>query len=133
MNMKNVFLIAMLALGSVSFANVNTLRTEVVTSSEEKVTVFVEGMSCAMGCANTIEKTLNATAGISSASVDFEAGTAEIVYNPEVISKDEILKTINGVNGGETYTASFEKASSPKKACCSSKSGKSSCGEKGKP
>jgi copper chaperone CopZ len=127
--LRNLFVVALLAFGALSVsAFVSNNSSEIVsTDGNEKVSVVVEGMSCAMGCANTIEKTLNKTEGIVSATVNFEEGTADIEFDPEVISKEDILTTIESVNGGDHYKASFAVAGGAKKSCCSSASGKSGC------
>ena len=136
--LRNLFVAALLIFGALSVSAFvsNNVPEIVSTEGNEKVSVVVEGMSCAMGCANTIENTLNKTEGIVSASVNFEEGTADIEFDPEVISKDEILTTIESVNGGDHYKASFAAVGSHsggKKSCCSSaSSGKSGCGSKAK-
>jgi Cu+-exporting ATPase len=131
--MRNLIVIALLSFGAISTAAFAGSNFELVVSKadgNEKVSVVVEGMACAMGCANAIENTLNKTEGIVSASVNFEEGTADVEFDPEVISKEDILKTIESVNGGDHYKASFAVAGSDagaKKSCCSSASGKSGC------
>ena len=136
--LRNLFVIALLSIGALSVSAVSSsypASVVIPADGNEKISVVVEGMSCAMGCANTIENTLKKTDGIVSASVNFEEGTADIEFDPEVISKEFILETIESVNGGEHYKASFASTSSTggaKKSCCSSKSGKSGCGSKAK-
>ncbi|MCE5193815.1 MAG: heavy metal translocating P-type ATPase [Candidatus Cryosericum sp.] len=53
--------------------------------STKKVTVDVSGMTCA-SCAMTVEKTLNKTAGISSATVNINTEKATFVYDPDVLT-----------------------------------------------
>lgn len=135
--LRNLIIIALLSFGAVSISAIAGNNATVVapsTEGNEKISVVVEGMSCAMGCANTIEKTLLKTEGVVSASVNFEEGTADIEFDPEVISKEEILTAIEAVNGGDHYKASFAATGSTggKKSCCSSASGKSGCGSKAK-
>jgi periplasmic mercuric ion binding protein len=74
-----------------------------VEIAEAQVTVAVDGMVCAMGCAGKIEETLNETPGVNSASVDFEAGTASIVYNSAEMSEEEVIAVIEGVNNGQYH------------------------------
>ena len=54
-----------------------TQQEEVTTmvASNATVSMTIEGMVCAMGCAAVIEKKLNATPGIAKASVDFPSKT----------------------------------------------------------
>ncbi|MGB9666462.1 MAG: heavy metal translocating P-type ATPase [Candidatus Cryosericum sp.] len=53
--------------------------------STKKVTVHVSGMTCA-SCAMTVEKTLNRTSGISSATVNINTEKATFVYDPDVLT-----------------------------------------------
>ncbi|MDR1688654.1 MAG: sulfite exporter TauE/SafE family protein [Clostridiales bacterium] len=60
----------------------------------------ISGMTC-INCQNKIEKKLLETPGIRSAAINFSSGLANIMYNEEVISFDEIAKTIEKLG----YTA----------------------------
>lgn len=71
--------------------------------AEAQVTLAVDGMMCAMGCAGKIEETLNETPGVNSASVDFEAGTATIAYNSAEMSEEDVIAVIEGVNNGQYH------------------------------
>lgn len=51
----------------------------------KKITVDVSGMTCA-SCAMTVEKTLNRTAGISSATVNINTEKATFVYDPDILT-----------------------------------------------
>ena len=42
----------------------------------------IEGMTCAMGCAKTIENKLAHTNGVKSVTVDFEKTLATIEFDP---------------------------------------------------
>ncbi len=62
----------------------------------------IEGMTCAIGCAATIEKNLNQTTGVASATVDFESKTAWILYDAKVMALEEISEVVRAT--GEAYT-----------------------------
>lgn len=62
----------------------------------------IEGMTCAIGCAATIEKNLNQTTGVASATVDFESKTAWILYDAKVMGLEEISEVVKAT--GEAYT-----------------------------
>lgn len=53
----------------------------------------IGGMTC-VSCQNTIEKALRRTEGVVSASVSHTHATADIVYNAEKISPDDIIAVI---------------------------------------
>lgn len=61
----------------------------------------IEGMTCAMGCAKTIEKELANLEGVKEAKVDFESTVATLELDPTRVNQDLILETISKV--GDTY------------------------------
>ena len=62
----------------------------------------IDGMTCALGCAGTIEKNLNQTAGVASATVDFESHTAWVIYDAKAIGLKEISEVVKAT--GEAYS-----------------------------
>jgi len=62
----------------------------------------IKGMTCAMGCAKTIEKKLAKTDGILSAKVDFENELASVEFNADKIDKNALNKIVTGVS--DTYS-----------------------------
>ncbi|MDR0424003.1 MAG: sulfite exporter TauE/SafE family protein [Clostridiales Family XIII bacterium] len=58
--------------------------------------LMIGGMTCA-GCQNKIEKKLKNTAGIHSVNVGYAEGTAEIVFDPALISLDRIGAVIEAL------------------------------------
>ena len=69
------------------------LNMEALVKSELQIT----GMTCAIGCAASIEKKLNATPGIQSATVSFESALAQIVFDPNWIQDQELSTVIQSV------------------------------------
>ena len=59
----------------------------------KKVTLDVRGMTCA-ACAMTVEKTLNKTPGVDSATVNINTERATIVYDPAMLSLDEAASDV---------------------------------------
>ena len=64
----------------------------------------IEGMTCAIGCAVTIENKLQRTYGIVSAKVDFETNTGWVTYDATMLNLDEISSVVKSI--GTTYSAS---------------------------
>ncbi len=60
----------------------------------KNLNLAIKGMTC-VDCAGSIAKLLNVT-GIVDKKVSFEKGSAEVTYNPEKISPEEIIAIING-------------------------------------
>jgi len=96
-----------------------------------KVEFGIEGMTCAMGCAKTIEKKIAKMEGIKTAKVDFDKRLAMVEYDEAKVTHQSLEDAVTSV--GDVYKVkdmktveSFEvekKACQPdcKKACCSSK------------
>ena len=64
----------------------------------------IEGMTCAIGCAVTIEKKLQKTPGIVSAKVDFETNTGWVTYNTTMLNLDKISSVVKST--GTAYSVS---------------------------
>ena len=64
----------------------------------------IEGMTCAIGCAVTIEKKLQRTSGIVSAKVDFETNTGWVTYNTTMLNLDKISSVVKST--GASYSVS---------------------------
>ncbi len=59
----------------------------------DKLTLIIDGMSCA-SCATNLERSLQDTAGVEEASVNFAAGKAYLRYNPGLLSLDNIVDKV---------------------------------------
>ena len=83
-----------------------TKPQEVVLNSDNliKSELKITGMTCAIGCAATIEKKLNKTPGIQSAKVDFENAIAQIVFDPNWIKDQELTNVIQEVGSAYEVT-----------------------------
>ncbi|MBQ9436726.1 MAG: heavy-metal-associated domain-containing protein [Lachnospiraceae bacterium] len=53
----------------------------------------IGGMTCG-GCQRKIENALNSTDGVSRASVSFSEGTADVLYDEQRVSKEDIISVI---------------------------------------
>lgn len=62
----------------------------------EKKTFPVVGMACS-ACSAHVEKILNSLNGIESASVSLPSRSATVVYNPKIISLDDMKTAVNGI------------------------------------
>ncbi|MFH7016725.1 heavy-metal-associated domain-containing protein [Flavobacterium sp. FlaQc-47] len=63
----------------------------------------IEGMTCAMGCAKTIEKELADLDGVEKATVDFDKKTATVVFDKTVQNQDNLTKVVQATGDGKTY------------------------------
>ena len=115
-----------------------------LNTTYSKAEFTVKGMSCAIGCAASIEKKLATIDGVKSAKVDFEKELAMVEYNAKNLELIDLALAVTSSGSGDIYTVEnmatvkeFHKKeasknhSQCKKACASKdKSANSSCSEK---
>jgi copper chaperone len=61
--------------------------------AEKKVTIMIEGMHCSH-CSAAIAEGLRKLGGVKSADVLLTTGKAKVVYDPETIKTDVMVKVI---------------------------------------
>tara|TARA_B110000967_G_C18901761_1_gene576074 strand:- start:9257 stop:9610 length:354 start_codon:yes stop_codon:yes gene_type:complete len=85
----------------------STEKTKTVQLAQKqrlkKIALQIEGMTCQIGCAKTIESRLSKTPGIESAAVSFEKRLGEIIFDTNQISESEISEKISSIGDGNTY------------------------------
>lgn len=62
-----------------------------------KAEFTVEGMTCAIGCAATIEKKIAKMDGVKSATVDFDRKLAMVEYDEAKVTPASLEQTVTGV------------------------------------
>lgn len=96
---------------------------EVVATSEKKAapiakletTSFnIEGMTCAIGCAKTIEKELSEMEGVQKATVDFDKKLATVSFDAVKQTPETLVKVVEATADGKTYKVSNVKSSRDK-------------------
>lgn len=104
----------------------------------------IEGMTCAIGCAKTIEKKLAKMDGVKSAKVDFDNKLAMVEFDEAKVNTTNLEETVKGagesysVNGMKTVEsftsngAKKECGKDCKKACCAGKEKAEATNKKGK-
>jgi Cu+-exporting ATPase len=108
--------------------------TEEVTSLDPNATYAkaeftIEGMTCAMGCAKTIEKKMAKMEGVKSATVDFDKKLAMVEYDEAKVtpmSLEEVVKKAGdmySVTDMHTVTT-FNEGKMCTMACCEGKTDK---------
>jgi Cu+-exporting ATPase len=76
----------------------------------ETATFKIEGMTCAIGCAKTIQEKLAATDGVQKASVDFDKKTATVEFDATKLTPAKLLEAIETTGDGKTYKVSNMKS-----------------------
>lgn len=95
-----------------NLANIKPLETvskehkAIAAENVQTASFEIEGMTCAMGCAKTIEKELSNLDGVEKATVDFDKKTATVVFDKTVQNQENLTKTVQGTGDGKTYKVS---------------------------
>ncbi|NBU81071.1 MAG: heavy-metal-associated domain-containing protein [Flavobacteriaceae bacterium] len=84
----------------------NTIKEISIATKPETASFKIEGMTCAMGCAKTIETKLSKLDGVQKAIVDFDNKQATVDFDAAVLTKEELTKTVEATGDGETYKVS---------------------------
>ncbi|MCO6174457.1 cation transporter [Flavobacterium sp. NRK F10] len=86
-----------------------TTKTETqndVPAKVETASFTIDGMTCEIGCAKTIESKLSGLEGVEEAKVNFEEKKATVVFDANKQSAESLKSTVEDVAGGDTYTVS---------------------------
>ncbi|WP_142784260.1 heavy-metal-associated domain-containing protein [Changchengzhania lutea] len=91
-----------------------------------KAEFTIEGMTCAVGCAKTIEKKMSQMDGVKSATVDFDKKLAMVEYDEAKVNPVLLEETVTKVADIYKVTdmktvADFSTAKSCDKRCCAGK------------
>lgn len=91
----------------------NENATEVVVMDEnakmETANLSIEGMTCEIGCAKTIEDKLAHLEGVKEAKVDFEGKLATVSFDANKQNLESLKNTVEAVAGGDTYSVTDSK------------------------
>ena len=63
-----------------------------------KAEFTISGMTCAMGCAATIQEQLSKMEGVKSAKVNFEKELALVEYDDTQVNPELLTKTVTGIS-----------------------------------
>ncbi len=126
-------------------ADKNTVAAE-APAKIETASFNIEGMTCAIGCAKTIEGDLSGMDGVKTAKVDFDKKTATVEFDASKQTTEKIVAKVEAAGDGKTYKVSNVKSSGDhamlikekekkkkdkkadsKKGCAEGKEGKSGC------
>lgn len=87
-------------------------KKKVIIAAENVQTASfeVEGMTCAVGCAKTIEEELSAMDGVQKATVDFDSKKATVVFDKSIQNQDNLTKVVEATADGKTYKVVLPKS-----------------------
>ena len=102
----------------------------------------IKGMTCAIGCAKTIEKKLAKMDGVKSAKVDFEKKLAQVEYDESIVNtvslENTVTKASDSYSVNDMKTVDFfsnetiNNGNALKKESCKKGCEKDCCADKGK-
>lgn len=81
------------------------IEKQEVAANYKTIEVEIEGMTCEIGCAKTIESKLSKTQGVTYSKVNFEGKVGRFTFDENKISQEDIAKKIAGIGGGALYKA----------------------------
>jgi copper chaperone CopZ len=87
-------------------------KKEVVIAAENVQTASfeIEGMTCAIGCAKTIEEELSGLDGVQKATVDFDSKKATVIFDKTIQSQESLTKVVEATADGKTYKVVLPKS-----------------------
>ncbi len=113
-----VALIGVLFASCKDTASENVVETEETTEvaktvalKPETASFNIEGMSCSVGCAKTIEKKLNKMEGVQHATVDFDTKTAKVEFDASKLTTENLVEAVESAADGKTYKVADVKSS----------------------
>jgi len=81
----------------------STLKKSEIAASYKSIEVDIEGMTCEIGCARTIQSKISKVNGVTYSKVNFEANKGQFTYDENKITKEDIIHKIDGIGGGDLY------------------------------
>lgn len=82
------------------------VKKEIAAADLQTASFSIKGMTCAIGCAKTIEKELSGLDGVQNATIDFEKKSAIVSFDKSIIKPENITKVVEATGDGKTYKVS---------------------------
>lgn len=86
------------------------VKKEIAAANLQTASFTVEGMTCAIGCAKTIQEELTALDGVQEAKVDFDKKLATVTFDKTVQTPESLTKVVQQTGDGKTYKVSNMKS-----------------------
>ena len=83
---------------------------KIAAANLQTASFSVEGMTCAVGCAKTIQEDLTKLDGVQKATVDFEKKLATVTFDKTVQTPEKLTKVVEAAADGKTYKVSNMKS-----------------------
>jgi len=82
------------------------VKKEIAATNLQTASFTIKGMTCAIGCAKTIQEELNGLDGVQTATVDFEKELATVSFDKTVLSPEKLTKVVEATADGKSYKVS---------------------------
>ena len=79
------------------------VKKEIAAANLQTASFKIEGMTCAVGCAKTIQEELTALDGVQTAKVDFDKKLATVTFDKTVHTPESLTKVVQATGDGKTY------------------------------
>jgi periplasmic mercuric ion binding protein len=86
------------------------VKKEIAAENLQTASFNIEGMTCAVGCAATIQEELTALDGVQTAKVDFDKKLATVTFDKTVQNPESLTKVVQETGDGKTYKVSNMKS-----------------------
>lgn len=86
------------------------VKKEIAAANLQTATFKIEGMTCAIGCAKTIEEELSKLDGVQKATVDFDKKLATVTFDKTIQNPESLTKVVEATGDGKTYKVSNMKS-----------------------
>ncbi len=84
----------------------SVLKEVAAAVKPETASFHIEGMTCAIGCAKTIEEKLSKMDGVQKAKVDFDKKEATVNFDLDKLKSEDLVKAVETTGDGKTYKVS---------------------------
>ena len=82
------------------------VKKEIAAANLQTASFTIKGMTCAIGCAKTIQEELNGLDGVQTATVDFEKELATVSFDKTVLTPEKLAKVVEATADGKSYKVS---------------------------
>ena len=86
------------------------VKKEIAAANLQTASFTIEGMTCAIGCAKTIQEELTDLDGVQSAKVDFDKKLATVTFDKTIQTPESLTKVVQATGDGKTYKVSNMKS-----------------------
>ena len=82
------------------------IKKEIAAANLQTASFTIKGMTCAIGCAKTIQEELNGLDGVKTATVNFEKESATVSFDKTILSPEKLSKVVEATADGKSYSVS---------------------------